>query len=79
MPDPGLGLGEGLRLARPQSRPREGSRSRPTLASVSGEVTASPEMASDRLHYREYDIILLLAIHLRLQRNKTDVTSRLLR
>jgi hypothetical protein len=50
----------------PRSRPQEKSPPRPTSA-------------SDRLRYRGYIITLPLASHLRLQRNKTGVTSRLLR
>jgi hypothetical protein len=51
---------------RPQPRPREKSPPRPTSV-------------SDRLRYRGYIITLPLASRLRLRRNKTDVTSRLLR
>jgi hypothetical protein len=58
--------GEGPRLARPQPRPRKKSPPRPTSA-------------SDRLRYRGYIITLPLASRLRLQRNKTGITSRLLR
>jgi hypothetical protein len=38
------GSGEGPRLARPQPRPWEESQPRPTSASASGEVTASPDL-----------------------------------
>jgi hypothetical protein len=69
-PTPGLGLSLGLgrshNLARPQPRPQEKSPPRPTSA-------------SDRLCYRGYIITLPLASRLRLRRNKTGVTSRLLR
>jgi hypothetical protein len=87
-PTPGLGLSLGLvrrslprptsdlglrldlrrshNLARPQPRPQEESHPRPTSA-------------SDRLRYRGYIITLPLASRLRLRRNKTSVTSRLLR
>jgi hypothetical protein len=58
--------GEGPRLARPQPQPQEKSLPRPTSA-------------SDRLRYRGYIITLPLASRLRLRRNKTGVTSRLLR
>jgi hypothetical protein len=65
-PTPGLSLGRSHNLARPQPRPQEKSPPRPTSA-------------SDRLHYRGYIITLPLASCLRLWRNKTGVTSRLLR
>jgi hypothetical protein len=71
-PRPTLGLGLSLslrrsrRLARPQPRPQEKSPPRPTSA-------------SDRLRYRGHIITLPLASRLRLRRNKTGVTSRLLR
>jgi hypothetical protein len=65
-PDLGLGLGRSHNLARPRPRPQEKSLPRPTSA-------------SDRLRYRGYIITLPLASCLRLRRNKTGVTSRLLR
>jgi hypothetical protein len=65
-PDLGLGLGRSHNLARPWPRPQEKSPPRPTSA-------------SDRLRYRGYIITLPLASRLRLRRNKTGVTSRLLR
>jgi hypothetical protein len=57
-----LGLGRSHILARPQPRPQEKTPPRPTLA-------------SDRLRYRRGIIILPLASHPLLQRNKTGVTS----
>jgi hypothetical protein len=66
LPDLSLGLGRSHNLARPQPRPQEKSPPRPTSA-------------SDRLLYRGYIITLPLASRLRLRRNKTGVTSRLLR
>jgi hypothetical protein len=65
-PDLSLGLRRSRCLARPQPRPQEKSSPRPTSA-------------SDRLRYRGYIITLPLASRLRLQRNKTGVTYRLLR
>jgi hypothetical protein len=69
-PTSGLGLSLGLRrshnLARPQPRPREKSPPRPTSA-------------LDQLCHRGYIITLPLASCLRLRRNKTGVSSRLLR
>jgi hypothetical protein len=65
-PTPGLGLGRSHNLARPQPQPQEKSPPRPTSA-------------SDRLRYRGYIITLPLASRLRLRRNKTGDTSRLLR
>jgi hypothetical protein len=65
-PDLSLGLGRSHNLARPRPQPQEKSPPRPTSA-------------SDRLRYRGYIITLPLASRLRLRRNKTGVTSRLLR
>jgi hypothetical protein len=65
-PDPSLGLKRSHNLTRPQPRPQEKSPPRPTSA-------------SDRLCYGGYIITLPLASRLRLRRNKTGVTSRLLR
>jgi hypothetical protein len=65
-PDLSLGLGRSHNLARPRPRPQEKSPPRSTSA-------------SDRLRYRGYIITLPLASRLRLRRNKTGVTSRLLR
>jgi hypothetical protein len=65
-PDLGLGLRRSHNLAQPRSRPQEKSPPRPTSA-------------SDRLRYRGYIITLPLASRLRLRRNKTGVTSKLLR
>jgi hypothetical protein len=64
-PDLSLGLGRSHNLARPQPRAQEKSPPHPTSA-------------SDRLRYRGYIITLPLASRLRLRRNKTSVTSRLL-
>jgi hypothetical protein len=66
-PDPG---------ARPQPRPREGSRPRPTPASVSGGVSASPDLglgptAPRGIHHYP------TPSKLRLRGNKTGVPSRL--
>jgi hypothetical protein len=60
----GLSLGRSHRLTRPQPRPWEKSLPRPRRP---------------RTDYakREYDIILPLASHLRLRRNKTSVTSKI--
>jgi hypothetical protein len=65
-PTLGLGLGRSHNLARPQPRSQEKSPPRPTSA-------------SDRPRYRGYIITLPLLSRLRLRRNKTGVTSRLLR
>jgi hypothetical protein len=63
---------------RPQPRPREESQPRPTSASASGEVSASPDLGPTA-HCRGYIITLPLASCLRLRRNKTGVPSKLLR
>jgi hypothetical protein len=65
-PDLDLGLGRSHIHARPQPQPRE-------------ESPPCPTSASDQLHCRGYIITLPLASRLRLRRNKTGVTSRLLR
>jgi hypothetical protein len=64
-PDVSLGLGRSHNLARPRPWPQE-------------KLPPLPTSASDRLHYRGYIITLPLASRLRLRRNKTNVTSRLL-
>jgi hypothetical protein len=68
-PTPGLSLSLGLGGKSPP---------RPTSALASEESPLCLTSASDQLCYRGYIITLPLASRLRLRRNKTGVTSRLL-
>jgi hypothetical protein len=73
--------GKGLRLAwpRPQPRPREKSPPRRPRPRPREKSLPRLTSTSDRLRYRGHIITLPLASRLRLWRNKTGVTYRLLR